>query len=931
MFFLRKIIALSLLLLWLAACSDDGSSGKVVLRVDEDGESFSPTELQGSVEYLPSMKPEAVRIVRLDDKLNALDSLELPLDSTYMDRYAFRVESRDYEYPYIKVVTVFPSEDSIEKMEFAQYMRLTGDNTQLKQNLFAGLAVQRIENLVRNKKYSFVEAERSAMAALGVVFDMELKDVNKRKYSGFGTNGYYGDRLDDMQPYIYCRHEISDSVFYSNFKKFRKAFGEKGTIDSSWIIKAADTWLATFEVLADSADYLFKSVSRDSVNDLGWLDKKFFGRAYGIDFSLTAGAQNIVSITEKRSAFYGRNFIVESHRKNGLITNRWRLRSVLEDSLGSCIYDSYDVIYGGSRFIQRNDTLYACRGDSHIWEIITERDSLFNHQFGECSKYSNIGQPVYVHDSLFVCECESSGECSWSDKYVEKVFQESDTMYAKLIDARATARFGKCTYENSSVMQKLDSVYIECVNEMWNPIDSLLYHLGRCTSDNYRGEYHGVYYSCQGKWPNIDETTWHEIYPPEYYNDECDLNRIVKYDSSYYTCEQDECEGDGCFAFMRWRKLEDTELIPPVLNMDTCESPQQNLKIVYDDVFYQCKDGKWITVPEDSLLPLEKDGLICMDSLFGEVKRYGGDYYRCGTNRVWKTLNGAEATAFRFRDSLGLCDTISEKILHWDEPSLSFVGCTTMDSVYKWDRINVDVLPENFDRKKFAGNRIDGTTYDVTVDGVDYHFDIHKISYAQQKYNFVLTQVDFDGESYGAYLYMGHLFLHSARGTDSLLLMSIESPSATFNDFYTSWKKRIGETWRCGGQNIEVLDSNVFVILYGNRTFMDYEKAKAFCPEGFHIPSEVEMTNGFRYFTTTLGYRNDSPVSWTFVADRVGCSLTNEIYADVFWTSTEKDSETQYCYETSMRTVTMDSKEMGIIECPKDLFPMVQTLCVQDE
>lgn len=586
MFFRKLFIALPLALLWLAACSDDDSSGDVVLRIDENGEEFSPTKLEGSVEYLPSMKPEAVRVVRLDNKLYPVDSFELSIESNYMDKYSFRDGLRDYETPYIKVVTVFPSEKKNEKMEFVQYVRLGKDNTKLKQNFFAALAAERIEKLVRDKKYSFAEAEDSAMAALGVVFDMDLNGVNERKYDGLGTYGYYGDLLKDMKPYVYCRHEISDSVFYGDFKKFRETFAEKGTLDSTWIIKAADTWLSTFEILVDSADYLFKSASRDTVDNLVWLDQKFFSRAYGVDLGLTAGAQNVVAIKEKKSAFYGRSFINDQHRKSGLVTGRWRLQSVLEDSLEPCLYDQIYYYAMTEKYIQHSDTLYVCRGDYRNWEVITERDSLINHQYGECSMNRNMGMLLYVHDSLFACLCEGN-RCTWSDKYVDSVFTKEDAWYESVLDAKATSLYGKCTYENSGKMQKLDSLYVECSGNKWNPIDSLLYYLGHCSSDNYRGKHNDSYYSCQGKWPNIDDTTWHEIYPPEYYNDECELNRIVEYDSSYYICERLECEGDGCFAFRTWRKLEDAEIIPPV---------------------------------------------VCNDSLFGEIKRNGSDYFRCDTD-----------------------------------------------------------------------------------------------------------------------------------------------------------------------------------------------------------------------------------------------------------------------------------------------------------
>ena len=60
---LRKIVALSFVLLWLVACSDDSSSGEVVRRIDENGNTFSPATVKGDIVYMPSMTPEKVRIV----------------------------------------------------------------------------------------------------------------------------------------------------------------------------------------------------------------------------------------------------------------------------------------------------------------------------------------------------------------------------------------------------------------------------------------------------------------------------------------------------------------------------------------------------------------------------------------------------------------------------------------------------------------------------------------------------------------------------------------------------------------------------------------------------------------------------------------------------------------------------------------------------
>jgi hypothetical protein len=582
---LRKIVALLFVLLWLAACSDDdSSSGEIVRRIDDEGGVFSPAAFDGSVEYLSSMKPLNLRVVRLKYDLSPIDSFEVEVK--WHNGYEFEVVSRDYESPYVKIVTVFSAQDD-QKMEMTQYINLLDKKKNWKLNLYAALAADRIKALMEKKNLDFEKAQKTAFEELGKIFDESLEDLQERDFSGFD----YNDHLLDFKPYIYCRHEVSDSVFYADFKKFRETFAEKGALDSSWIINAADTWLSTFEIFSDEAQYLFRSVSRDSADFLYWLDESFFSRAYGI--LLDEDSSTTVVNKNKASAFYGRTFVYTDCVKSGIWRKKWRLLTDLEDSLGIC---EYEMNYKPTKYIQGSDTLYACRPDSHIWEVITERDSLFNHQYGECSMNRNMGMLLYVHDSLFACLCEGN-RCTWSDKYVDSVFTKEDAWYESVLNAKATSLYGKCTYENSGKMQKLDSLYVECSSNKWNPIDSLQYYLGHCSSDNYKGKHNGAYYSCQGKYPDINDTTWHEIYPPEYYNEECELNRIVKYDSSYYICERLECEGDGCFAFRTWRKLKDAEIIPPV---------------------------------------------VCNDSLFGEIKRSGNDYFRCDTDFVWRMLKVQE-------------------------------------------------------------------------------------------------------------------------------------------------------------------------------------------------------------------------------------------------------------------------------------------------
>ena len=157
------------------------------------------------------------------------------------------------------------------KMEFPQYVRLQEKNDKIELDFYEALASERIKKLVLEKNYDFEKAKKQALLEFASAFNV---DVDKMSWHV------------DLMPYIMCRHEISDSVFYSDFKEIRKAFGKKGSLESSIMVRAADAWLSTYELsFDDSAGKVVKSYSRDTVVGFGTLDFDFFERAYGITFN----------------------------------------------------------------------------------------------------------------------------------------------------------------------------------------------------------------------------------------------------------------------------------------------------------------------------------------------------------------------------------------------------------------------------------------------------------------------------------------------------------------------------------------------------------------------------------------------------------------------------------------------------------------------
>lgn len=923
---LHKIITLSLALLWLAACSDDGSSSEeIVRRIDANGYTYSPAAIEGSFQYISSMKAERVWIVRVDEKLNPIDSFEASIGTDYMNVAIFKTDYKEYEFPYIKVATEFLSENGKDTMKFAQYARLSDDEDHYRQNLFSALAADRIKSLVENEEYDFDEAEKTALAELGEVFGQDLSDINKesfRAWEEYGAKG--GTRLKGLLPYVYCRHEISDSLFYSDFKELRGNFAETGKIKASFLVRAADVFLSTFErVFEDEFAMLYGGKSRDTIIGIESMDYTLFEKAYGINFPWPSGSGDTVLITDSSSAYYKRHFVMD---------NIWRLKSSLEDTLGLCLYDKDTTVLNDGDY-------YRCRRSSNVWKRESDHDSILVYTIGKCDRYYTKNRGAYVGDSLYVCECDDVS-CGWSDRYATRKWTEADSLYSVVIDARAAKVFGKCksNYYRSGEMKQLDSaLFVQCSLEQWILIDSLHYYLGNCISGHDKGEHLGVYYGCKDYgWEN----DWIEIPAPQYYGDPCSddryYNRVVQYDGDYFICKPDFCQDeDGfinhfCFFDGFWRKLDSAEIIPPVVNMDTCDRPQVNQKVSYDGIVYECQAGDWHRVHPDSLLAPEKDGLICRDSLFGVIRNYGVNYFSCDTTRKWRELTTREAAPYKYRDSLGTCETITEKTLYWDMWSSGLYGCVRDSAGMTWQQVMLApgpnyTMPRSYDRKKFAGGMMkDDSTYRVTVDGVVYEFGVYGADW-------FLKHVDISGRGYDAYFYRGNLFLHSERGEERRPLHTVENRSDSFDSFFADWKAWAKECSVCQSRRADV-DTTVDLLLFNEDAYMDWTRASVFCPEGFHVPTrdEFEQNDYISYVTTNLDIRNDAPVVWNYTMHRSGCYESNSLYFDIFWTSTEKDSEMQYCFEVAWHP-HQNEKGRRIVECPKDLYPMVQALCVEND
>ena len=908
--------------LWLAACSDDGDE-IVYARIDENGVQYSPATIQGMVEYLPNMKPSSVRIVNVDEHLNPVDSFEVPVEKTNWSLQGFSVSSHDFKYPLVKIITVFPYGEK-SKMEFSQYYRLDWSNYKISQNIYMALVAERIEYLMESLNLNFSDAQDSALQEVSDRFG--ISQIKSYEISSKNTINF-----KDLLVYVLCRHEISDSVFYSDFQKLRKLIAKTGYADSSMLLTAADAWLSTFKnvVYGDSSRVAFVSVSRDTAVGLREFEPEFFSQAYGI--KLTKKNADTVEIENKSSAYNGELFFKDNESYDSYYDS-WRMKMPIEDTLGLCLIRARSIVeYKGNE--------YLCKNGSNIWKKNVGYDELLVAYYGSCGSSYKKGEALYVRDSLFICECESYNDCAWSDKYAGKDVPTTDSVvYAKYVEARATAKFGRCYNSDYGDRKKLDSLYVQCIRSKWYQVDSLTYYIGHCAKGNTKGEHLGVYYGClQYADYGAADTVWAEIPEPFYRNVSCtekEDKKVVEYDGSYFICEKFKKQGAN-ETVSKWRKLDSTEAIPPVVNMDACGVNEYFQKKVYDGKYYECYGGEWFPVKSEDLLPLEKEGFLCSKPDYGLVKSSEGEYYVCNTSNRWEKLDASSAAPYRYQDSLGTCDTITHKTIIWDERSSKFWGCTTVSGKYTWGEVYMsyspnDSIPDYFDKSKFAGGVVDGDSiYTVTIGSDKYWFKKSKAL----KFGWMLNRVDISGVAYDAYFYKNNFFIKGKVGSATNQLNLIENKSESFDAFYEDWKARAKDDSECGALKADVDDAAVIAYNFGDGAYMDLEQARQYCPKGFRLLTAEEFMKPAANISTSSGV---SQFIWSYEMDGGEKCPGDSAAYNIFWTNDEKDSKTQSCYEyvhffgRSGYEKSEAHSHAHIIDCPKDLYPMVQTLCIKD-
>lgn len=579
--------ALLLVLSFWTSCTVPES--EILERYDDEDRAYSPAELTGIFEYMKSMVPEEIRIVALDEQLNPLDSFVVDRERNYATSYDFLTPSRDYEYPFAKIVLVFPQGNN-GKMEFAQYVRFYSSIGDIPLHLYGALISERVKTLVQKEGYKFDDAELVAKEELRKVLGVSRVTITGAdRFIGwqggeYGSSRYGRDDLFDLLPYVICRHEISDSVFYSDFKEFRDSFAKDGTVDSSVMVRAADAWLSTFEASVENKKKcLYESVSRDSGEGVKVFDNEFIQRAYGLDDSWTSEGK--LKIENKSSEYYGRTIINDpSYIKS--VASPWRLQSLFEDTVGVCKHS-------GRGYVEHDGTSYVCRDYSHIWEKETNRDTLLLYKYGNCLKgYDMDGMAAYVNDSMFVCDA-SGTKGVW--RFVKALSDEdplSDYM-------------GECPGENfGKTKSMVNGDYYKCGYEGWTQItvpDALYYECDDRRDSTY-SKYEGKYYFCaDSAWKEVSEDD--VIYPVQQ-GAPCDsahLAEVERYGSKYFVCRGKNDEASSRSVHWSVATAQEAAIYDYNLNLGTlvCPKGRKGTRIWWDEnaeMLYGCYDGSAVMI-----------------------------------------------------------------------------------------------------------------------------------------------------------------------------------------------------------------------------------------------------------------------------------------------------------------------------------------------
>ena len=462
------------------------------------------------------------------------------------------------------------------------------------------------------------------------------------------------------------------------------------------------------------------------------------------------------------------------------------------------------------------------------------------------------------------------------------------------VDELVKSQEGECTEAREKERVKIGESFFRCDSLHWEATDELTYLRGDCEKSRNGEVFHDKKYGTfmcieQGSMGKDYVITWESVWVestlPYYHGDKCEKaknqNEVKFYEDKYFICDDS-----------KWRALADSEITTPISEKDFCDSSKLHTFKTFGDSLFVCEDMQWRAPNKKELIVREA------------VARNEFDVHYCD--------QGVEGTT-----------------LFWDSTDSTLYGCgpnhlyRKADGTYGWKRVDnivghnaTGLTFYNDDGADFAGGKFTtGSTYEVDYRGLHFTFKLGTSwEFQDELVDGILTD---DNIPY-VWRYMnGRAFVRDSMGHKTVRLDTLKGKSESFEEFYTKWVEHIDDNEIGTSENVAAVAN------FDENAHKTLQQAMDLCPEGFRLPDSTE-------WRTIVPKERDME---SFVASsKYGVKKRYNL----FWTSNEKDSETQYCYEYVLKQNERDSYywdfvEGNIVECPKDLYPMVQAICISEE
>lgn len=905
---------LSVLFLW--SCSEEGET-VILERATEDGVIFSPSAVFFELSFKQDFTPTEVNVVRLDYDLSPLDTIPTSFDK---GKIYGRTDTVEFICPYVKFLVKISGVNKLNEMTLEYYFNIAEHKDSLMSstygdkffmNLPRALAAGRIHRLVTEKEMPLTEAILSSYNQIDTAFS--------ECWNSFSMEMFRSDSFD--------------SVFIQNFQDLKDLFVEHDFLPDSLKVLIADY------VLESSApkEFVHNGVLSGYVFPVE-PPQRFMEKILGLDSCSGKNLLILDTVKNETSKFAGEPLAcgVPIKMAGIVYSDSWRFLTDVEKELGLCTSD--EKKYGVS-----GEKLYFCGNGSSSWVISTDTSNYFairdnlavQTKYGVCNKDAQVKALRYFEDTLYVCS-NRGGEAVWTRSESAIKYYHSDSLRSAgaYEDASVALNHGNCNDTRvDEAIQDSGKFYL-CRDWLWMEVDEIEFQLGRCDMAKegemglvQRDSLDTLFLVCRKNYWK-DTTAW------GYYDDVCDSTvdlTVFQHEGASYWCIDDT-----------FKKLSEENLVPPTFDKQACAAwryDKMNTILKYDTSYYTCTSSGWRLSKEEELLPPVLQGDFCIRDARGVIVAAGQGYYKCDNYNRWEETTERAYLQYTFVDEhqKDCKDGIVGTTLQWSDAHNALAGCR---KYYQGDSAAFGTYSVTYggSPKIFAGGEfINDTLYRVKVGKLTYEFrteqnwDWFAVLFPQKAYEGEVADANY---KYDPYTESDAIFLHAVRGDDEVEIDDIPNKSASFDEFYAKWLERVPQDHVSNGRLMtEAITDRVTARWMNENSYMDYATAKVFCPEGYHIPDTTEWT-----FTAKLSlqtrlknYRNDSPIveRSTMQKPVVNYSTNYEHFYDIFWSSTEKDGDTQYCLE-----YVWDYFEHEIarrfVECSKDLYPMVQAECVKD-